>query len=211
MEEVIDIEEYGVPLKQPKYKLRKNSCLLQIGEMSGNWKVLTRPLKKGKNWGAICECQCDMRIRNFRTFSELKFGSTLSCGCSKIFGRPLRDGIKKCCTCLKDKTKEEFHMCSSSRDGLSYKCKICQRIATILFKYNLTAEDYQIMLDSQDGKCKICSNNLDNFRHTHIDHCHNDSGKIRGILCHKCNVGLGHFNDNINLLESAISYLKENN
>jgi hypothetical protein len=40
-----------------------------------------------------------------------------------------------------------------------------------------------------------------------VDHCHN-TGKIRGILCTKCNTGLGSFKDNIELLMNAIKYLK---
>lgn len=39
-----------------------------------------------------------------------------------------------------------------------------------------------------------------------IDHNH-QTGKVRGLLCHHCNVGLGHFKDNIELLNSALDYL----
>jgi hypothetical protein len=41
-----------------------------------------------------------------------------------------------------------------------------------------------------------------------VDHCHT-TGKIRGLLCSKCNPALGAFNDNIEILNSAIKYLKE--
>lgn len=44
----------------------------------------------------------------------------------------------------------------------------------------------------------------------HLDHCH-ITGKIRGFLCSNCNTGLGLFKDNINLLESAIKYLRTHN
>jgi len=42
-----------------------------------------------------------------------------------------------------------------------------------------------------------------------IDHCHNN-GNVRGLLCMRCNTGLGLFLDNPNFLLNAISYLKEN-
>ena len=57
------------------------------------------------------------------------------------------------------------------------------------------------------GLCAICGNPPTGRKH-HLDHCHG-SGKLRGILCHNCNVGLGHFKDNVELLAKAIEYLKK--
>ena len=39
-----------------------------------------------------------------------------------------------------------------------------------------------------------------------IDHCH-ETGKVRGLLCSKCNIALGNFDDDIETLKRAISYL----
>ena len=43
-----------------------------------------------------------------------------------------------------------------------------------------------------------------------VDHCHK-TGKIRGLICDSCNVGLGRFKDNIDNLKNAIKYLEKNN
>ena len=78
-------------------------------------------------------------------------------------------------------------------------------------KYGLSSEDYKNMLDEQNDKCKICltSFTILDTKHIHVDHCHT-TNKIRGILCGMCNLGLGHFKDDIQKLTKAINYLQEN-
>ena len=71
-------------------------------------------------------------------------------------------------------------------------------------KYGITENDFNIMLENQDNKCKIC---LDDFVETpHIDHCHT-LGNVRGLLCRGCNRGIGFLNDDVKILENAIKYL----
>ena len=53
--------------------------------------------------------------------------------------------------------------------------------------------------------CESCGREV---RRLEVDHCHT-TGKFRGLLCGKCNRGLGHFLEDINLLQKAISYLKK--
>ena len=72
--------------------------------------------------------------------------------------------------------------------------------------FNITLDDYKKMLSEQKNLCKIC-NKIDKVRNLTVDHCHK-TNKIRGLLCSKCNTSLGNFNDSIELLESAITYLK---
>lgn len=60
----------------------------------------------------------------------------------------------------------------------------------------------------QNYKCAICG--VDNSllkRKLAIDHCHT-TGKIRGLLCGKCNMGIGYFNDSAELLLAARDYLE---
>ncbi len=71
----------------------------------------------------------------------------------------------------------------------------------------------QSLLESQGGVCAICKKEeqiIDKGGGTQrlsVDHDH-DTGKIRGLLCNDCNVGLGRFKDNLELLRSAVAYLE---
>lgn len=80
--------------------------------------------------------------------------------------------------------------------------------------YGITLEDYALLLGEQDGVCAICGN-TETARHKSgeikslsVDHDHN-TGQIRGLLCYKCNIGLGHFGDNMEYLQKAICYLSQ--
>ncbi len=77
--------------------------------------------------------------------------------------------------------------------------------------YGLLWEDYLELYNSQKGLCVICDQPLELFgsdRHAtaQVDHCHS-TGKIRGLLCTKCNTGLGNFRDSPELLQKAIEYI----
>jgi|GEM_PF-2876356 len=75
--------------------------------------------------------------------------------------------------------------------------------------YGLTPEDYEELLASQGNACAICQTKEPGGKRKvfSVDHCH-ESGKIRGLLCAGCNLGLGKFKDDPELLCSAIAYLK---
>lgn len=69
--------------------------------------------------------------------------------------------------------------------------------------YGLRWGDFMAMLAAQGGRCRICDDVMTMPR---VDHCHRTS-KVRGLLCHNCNVALGHFRDSPTLLARAIEYL----
>ena len=84
------------------------------------------------------------------------------------------------------------------------------RYGQILIKYGLTKEDYEKMLEDQKFSCKICKRHmLELDRRLAVDHCH-ETGKIRGLLCRNCNLGLGFFQDDVSRLNTAIAYLNPN-
>lgn len=73
--------------------------------------------------------------------------------------------------------------------------------------YGITEETFEALVQSQGGKCAICRDVLKREkRGTHIDHDH-ATGAIRGILCVKCNAGLGQFKDDPERLQAAARYI----
>ena len=74
-------------------------------------------------------------------------------------------------------------------------------------KYNVSYKDWVRMWTGQDGKCAICGESFANQSYACVDHDH-ETGEIRGLLCRKCNMVIGHFNDNPKLIMEAIKYLK---
>lgn len=79
------------------------------------------------------------------------------------------------------------------------------RINRKLKKYNITLDEYQNLKTQNDGRCDICNEIPEKAC---IDHCHKTE-VVRGLLCNKCNSGIGFLQDDIELLENAVSYLKK--
>jgi len=69
--------------------------------------------------------------------------------------------------------------------------------------YGLSRDDYDALLALQGGVCAICSKN----RPLGVDHCHLFN-EVRGLLCNKCNLGLGMFDDDPDRLRAAADYLE---
>lgn len=77
--------------------------------------------------------------------------------------------------------------------------------------YGLSHDAFTEMWEQQSGECLVCSTPMINGGNTrtsaHIDHDHS-TGLVRGILCNSCNMGLGKFYDNPEVLEKAARYLR---
>ena len=133
---------------------------------------------------------------------------------------------KRCPICGVLKERSEFHKWKSRKDGLAAYCKECfnqknrdwqkenpDKLPTLDKKraysrkkfFGISREDYAQMLVDQDNSCDICKNEIG--WEAAVDHCHT-SGKIRGLLCRSCNLGLGAFKDNIETIRKAIEYVK---
>lgn len=93
----------------------------------------------------------------------------------------------------------------------SHKCRTEQNSKAQLLgrcnTYGITVEEYWVMFESQLGLCAICKTEQPDGRSMAIDHCH-AKGHVRGLLCRRCNTGLGVFEDDIDRLLSAVAYLR---
>ena len=130
---------------------------------------------------------------------------------------PHKEG-RICSTCGEFKLASEFRLEKDIRwvggVAMRSKCRPCDEFrkykSDIKRRYGITWEDYERMLANQDGKCAICNHENANNKRTYgrlfIDHDH-ETGKVRGLLCSRCNHALGQFDDDIERLRSAIEYL----
>lgn len=77
-------------------------------------------------------------------------------------------------------------------------------------KYGITLADYERMLVEQKGGCAVCSGITPYGRgdRWHVDHDHK-TGKVRGLLCSRCNTALGLMQDSVTVAESAAQYLRK--
>lgn len=129
---------------------------------------------------------------------------------------------KECATCKQvlpitsfSKKANDAHLYRSScRECLNRK-RASHYLKVLLRNYGLADADYQSMLEAQGGQCGICrSDGRDStgkartpYRFLCIDHSHR-SGIVRGLLCDKCNLGIGNFDDDPRRLEQAAAYLR---
>ena len=99
--------------------------------------------------------------------------------------------------------------CGSSKAGpngtKSPYCVPCYRDHRLRKTYGISAAEFDALLSGQGGRCAICRGE-ESDRQWHVDHCH-DTGNIRGVLCAKCNMGLGMFGESSARLSAAADYL----
>lgn len=148
-------------------------------------------LEDGKKYCPTCK-----QILDLSSFSTMKKGSGVASHCkecSKLWGKKLKDDHPE----TKKKRHENYEKQKERwiRDGLRKS-------------FGLTYEQYKSILKFQNDKCAICGKTQkENRRLLSVDHDHK-TDKIRGILCSRCNLGIGHFFDNVEYFENAVKYLK---
>lgn len=98
----------------------------------------------------------------------------------------------------------ELQQAYKARQGDRFKDLILQRA------YGLDVGEYDRLFAAQGGRCAICGDTDSRGQKGRfkVDHCHS-TGKIRGLLCNWCNLGLGKFKDSPDLLNKALVYLAE--
>ena len=134
---------------------------------------------------------------------------------------------KVCLGCSENRLASEYSPHNTARDSLQPRCKSCRTTETVTRHrqlveklgdkapeymrtqslkryYGMTHEAYLEMIKAQEGNCLICGKPPVKFV---VDHSH-DTGKVRGLLCSKCNLGIGHFEDLPSRLREAADYLE---
>jgi len=105
---------------------------------------------------------------------------------------------------IKEKAKIRMH-----EWHIENREKVAER--SLLKKYGITLKEKKSMIKNQNNKCKICgiilTEDSRKSNSAHVDH-HHLTNEIRGILCARCNHGLGSFIDNPLILTKAIKYLR---
>jgi DNA-directed RNA polymerase subunit RPC12/RpoP len=129
----------------------------------------------------------------------------------------------QCSSCKEEKTSNKFYRNKSTKTGYSNQCQECRKkwkpSDEQKERYNertrnwnrkklsgFTREDFDNKLIEQNYKCAICGTDNPGATNWHADHDHK-TGQKRGILCHKCNTGLGLLKDDVEILCAAIEYL----
>lgn len=88
---------------------------------------------------------------------------------------------------------------------LGYRCRICfnEKCYRISASYRYKISKGEVDRLKSVRECKICGST----ERLNIDHCHS-SGKVRDVLCAKCNNGLGCFGDDVEKMKKAIAYIE---
>ena len=136
--------------------------------------------------------------------------------------------MKVCSKCKSNKDSSAFHKDKRSKDGLYGYCIDCVKLKNkhkgpeqrkkhfrarrnynLRTKFGLSSQEVdQIIERSLTGNCEICGKpeQHNTKKALSLDHNHK-TNKIRGLLCHNCNLVLGHSLDDIAILTKAINYL----
>lgn len=94
------------------------------------------------------------------------------------------------------------------RIGVPQDPLLTPREKRLFSKYNIMTSQWRRLFRNQMSRCAICKTEKPgSVAGWATDHCH-ATGRVRGILCLKCNTGIGHFNDNPVLMQAAIDYLR---
>lgn len=178
----------------------------------------------------IYKCQCDCGNVIEVAGYALRNGNTKSCGCIRrpnLVGLENDHGIvinkvrnqmwtMKCKHCDGEHIQNQREIRKNAHTRVCSKYKphnhtgLKKPDMRIRNRFGITLDQYNSMLEAQGYTCAICRKSDEvEGRRLAIDHCHT-TGKIRGLLCGKCNRGLGLFNDKEELLEEAIKYLSNN-
>lgn len=120
---------------------------------------------------------------------------------------------KFCISLDKKQALTKYRLTNPAKTIKKFRNKLEYRRNCNYLKYGINLYQYEELLKSQNNVCAICKNPETMTKKTGIlqnlsvDHCHK-TGKVRGLLCSKCNTGIGYFREDIKIFENAIEYIQ---
>ena len=168
-------------------------------------------------------CERDLPLESFNKCTSITRGYQYKCKeCTAIYNSSekvkakKREEIKQWRKDNPEKKKEQkkrhyekhHEKCLKRSKEWYHTNKDRYRNGAMLRKYGISLEEYNALREQQNYECALCKKHEDeNYQGLVIDHSH-VTGKVRKLLCTSCNVGLGMFQDNPELLEKAAEYLR---
>jgi hypothetical protein len=118
-----------------------------------------------------------------------------------------RQGRHKCRDCERTKSRDYYRLNPSKRQQHQARWREKQRGRD---RYKISTDEFDFLLRAQRGRCAICgaAKNVEGKTLLCVDHCH-ETGSIRGLLCNRCNSGIGMLKDDPRLVARALRYLKK--
>lgn len=130
--------------------------------------------------------------------------------------------MRRCYTCKEVKELTEFYNRKGAKDGKRSWCKTCDKAygqkdnikenktdSDLRRRYGITLKQKQDMYANQNGRCAICKDLMKTVSLACLDHSH-ETGKIRKLLCRKCNLFLGFYEKYPAIISEFEEYLKRN-
>lgn len=195
------LDSYPIQAERSK---KCNRCRI-TKPYSGFWKSA-----KNKTTGLHSECRACSRERHVEW--ELKNAARENL---------ILPVAKQCYRCRETKVRADFTISRRSFDGLDKMCTACKSVYikryagtrhrrkhTLWQHHGITVDEYNAMLTAQNGCCAICAEPfpLDHpTKRPCVDHCHT-TGRIRGVLCPRCNGLLGAI-ERPGFMDAALAYL----
>lgn len=113
---------------------------------------------------------------------------------------------KVCRECKRLLPRSAFSKSSTCVDYHSNCCKCCTSRYHRKRTYGISDKTLDDMLSVEACQMPGCGEKLTNGQGTHFDHCHT-SGKVREVLCQRCNTMLGHIEKNMHLVQHMVDYI----